>query len=111
MSASVQWVAMRSGVTPRSAAARRSATVPVPGSSSVVSRARETTSATAAIHAPSLWAPAPWVRLPPASPSPWATSMAATPAASSAAAIRAACAVDRPWETACMPSRRVTSLM
>ncbi len=39
MSASVQWVATRTLVTPRSRAAFRSAMVPMPGRSSVVSRA------------------------------------------------------------------------
>jgi hypothetical protein len=59
MSASVQCVAIRTDVTPASAAARRSATVPMPGSRSVVRRAEDTTSATAAIHSRSVWAPAP----------------------------------------------------
>ena len=52
----VQWVATRTEVTPRSAAARRSAIVPMPGSRSVVTLAEVTTSATAAIHSASLCA-------------------------------------------------------
>ncbi len=58
-SASVQWVATRTEVTPSAWARRRSAAVPMPGSSSVVSRARSRTSAAASSHSQSVWAPGP----------------------------------------------------
>ena len=59
MSPSVQWVATRTEVTPRSWARSRFSMVPMPGSSSVVSRAFLTTAATAPIHSSSVWAPGP----------------------------------------------------
>lgn len=59
MSASVQWVAIRTLVTPSARAALRSAMVPMPGTSSVVSRAVVSTSAAAAIQSASLAAPCP----------------------------------------------------
>ena len=59
MSASVQWVAIRTLVTPSALAAFRSAMVPMPGSSRVVSFAFVITSAAAAIHSASLAAPWP----------------------------------------------------
>ena len=59
MSASVQCVAIRTLVTPSAFAAFRSAMVPMPGSSSVVSRAVVSTSAAAAIQSASAAAPCP----------------------------------------------------
>ncbi len=58
-SASVQWVAIRTLVTPRSWARSRSSIVPMPGSSKVVSRAFRTVSPAAAIHSQSVWLPGP----------------------------------------------------
>ena len=49
-SASVQWVAIRTERTPSENACLRSVIVPMPGSSSVVSRARVRVAATASIH-------------------------------------------------------------
>jgi len=48
-------------------------------------------------------------RLLPARPSPCATSIAATPAASSTPAISRTYSIEKLCETACMPSRSVTS--
>lgn len=59
MSASVQWVAMRTERIPRECARLRSLTVPMPGSSRVVGVACRTASVTASIHSQSVWAPTP----------------------------------------------------
>ncbi len=59
MSASVECVAIRTEVAPAACAASRSSTVPMPGMSSTVTRARVTTRATASIHSGSVWAPNP----------------------------------------------------
>ncbi len=58
-SASVQWVATRTLVTPREWARLRSSTVPMPGIRSVVSLAFLTTEAAAEIHSSSVWEPCP----------------------------------------------------
>lgn len=59
MSASVQWVAMRTERMPSAWACSRSCTVPMPGSSRVVGIASRTASVTASIHSQSVWAPTP----------------------------------------------------
>ncbi len=58
-SASVQWVATRTLLTPRSRARCRSSMVPMPGSSNVVSRARCTVAAATSSHRWSLCRPKP----------------------------------------------------
>ena len=58
-SASVQWVAIRTERTPSENACLRSVIVPMPGSSSVVSRARVSVAATASIHSSLRLLPAP----------------------------------------------------
>jgi len=59
MSASVQWVAIRTMLAPAAWAAFRSCTVPIPGKRRVATSAWVTTSATAVIHSRSVWAPKP----------------------------------------------------
>ena len=59
MSASVQWVAIRTDWTPRLRARSRSWIVPMPGSSSVVSRQFVRTPATSSSHSQSVCAPKP----------------------------------------------------
>ena len=56
ISASVQWVATRTTLAPARLAAASSRTVPMPGSTSVATRAFLTTPATASIHSRSVWA-------------------------------------------------------
>ena len=56
MSASVEWVAMRTDAAPASRAASRSSTVPMPGSNSTVIFARVTLSTAASIHSRSVCA-------------------------------------------------------
>ncbi|MEY9995497.1 hypothetical protein ABIE67_007529 [Streptomyces sp. V4I8] len=59
MSASVQWVAMRTERTPRAWARSSSAIVPIPGRRRVVSTASSIASAAASIHSQSVWLPGP----------------------------------------------------
>lgn len=59
MSASVQWVATRTERMPIRCACRRSCSVPMPASNSVVGTAWWVTSATASIYSQSVCAPTP----------------------------------------------------
>ena len=58
-SASVQWVATRTDVTPSEWACTRSSMVPIPGTRSTVSAALSMIDAASSIHSQSVWAPKP----------------------------------------------------
>src|SRR6266540_336985 len=110
MSASVTWVAMRATEAPLAAASSRSATVPMPGSSSTASRALGMAARAAASSFSCGSSERPYCSDEPPSPSPWETSTVSSPAASRPPAMRATCSAVNWCALAWLPSRRVESI-